>query len=180
MGRARPRLSFSACLGSQVHVRFGGMCCKTILSIRTRNIETRFYFSWVEMLVNVVLSWPLPRGRLIQKDQQPAKAIPPEIILPVQIVDTTNYSEWNLPFEARACPTWQNVTGQSRPRLREGASKADWVMLGNLLRDPNRLLGSGFCRSRCWLGYHNRIGNRLRNIDGFRAGLMSTNHAQPP
>src|ERR1700738_843429 len=81
MGRARPRLSFSACLGSQVHVRFGGMCCKTILSIRTRNIETRFYFSWVEMLVNVVLSWPLPRGRLIQKDQQPAKAIPREIIL---------------------------------------------------------------------------------------------------
>src|SRR6476469_5976065 len=37
--------------------------------------------------------------------------------------------------------------------------------LGNLLRDPNWLLGSGFCRSRCWLGYHNRIGNRLRNID---------------
>lgn len=52
--------------------------------------------------------------------------------------------------------------------------------LGNLLRDPNWLLGSGFCRSRCWLGYHNRIGNRLRNIDGFRAGLMSTNHARPP
>jgi hypothetical protein len=52
--------------------------------------------------------------------------------------------------------------------------------LGNLLRDPNWLLGSGFCRSRCWLGYHNRIGNRLRNIDGFRAGLMSPNHARPP
>lgn len=52
--------------------------------------------------------------------------------------------------------------------------------LGNLLRDPNWLLGSGFCRSRCWLGYHNRIGNCLRNIDGFRAGLMSTNHARPP
>jgi hypothetical protein len=45
------------------------------------------------------------------------------------------------------------------------------VALGNLLRDPNWLLGSGFCRSRCWLGYY----NRLRNIDGFRAGLMSTN-----
>ena len=52
--------------------------------------------------------------------------------------------------------------------------------LGNLLRDTNWLLGGGFCRSRCWLGYHNRIGNRLRNIDGFRAGLMSTNHATPP
>ena len=48
-------------------------------------------------------------------------------------------------------------------------------MLGNLLRVPNWLPGSGFCRSRCWLGYHNRIGNRLRNIDGFRPGLMSTN-----
>src|SRR6266487_2388083 len=46
--------------------------------------------------------------------------------------------------------------------------------------DPNWLLGGGFRRSRCWLGYHNRIGNRLRNIYGFRAGLMSTNHARPP
>src|SRR6516162_11741749 len=52
--------------------------------------------------------------------------------------------------------------------------------LGNLLRYPNWLLGSGFCRSRCWLGYHDWIGNRLRNIDGFRAGLMSTNHAESP
>src|SRR6516162_6120942 len=38
---------------------------------------------------------------------------------------------------------------------------------GHPLRDPNWLLGSGFCRSRCWFGYHNRIGNRLRNIDGL-------------
>jgi hypothetical protein len=49
-----------------------------------------------------------------------------------------------------------------------------------VVRDPNWLLGGGFRRSRCWLGYHNRIGNRLRNIDWFRAGLMSTNHARPP
>src|SRR3989440_13089200 len=54
------------------------------------------------------------------------------------------------------------------------------IASGNFLRDPNWLLGGGFCRSRCWLGYHNRIGNCLRNIDGFRAGLMSTNHARPP
>ena len=51
---------------------------------------------------------------------------------------------------------------------------------GHPLRDPNWLLGGGFCRSRCWLGYHYRIGNRLRNIDGFRAGLMNTNHAGSP
>ena len=51
---------------------------------------------------------------------------------------------------------------------------------GHLLRDLNWLLGGGFCRSSCWLGYHYRIGNRLRNIDGFRAGLMGTNHARPP
>src|SRR6266480_4376563 len=63
--------------------------------------------------------------------------------------------------------------------VRGEASRRD-AALGNLLRDPNWLLGSGFCRSRCWLGYHNRIGNCLRNIDGFRAGLMSTNHARPP
>ena len=53
-------------------------------------------------------------------------------------------------------------------------------VLGHPLRDPNWLLGGGFCRSRCWLGYHYRIGNRLRNIDRFRAGLMGTNHARPP
>ena len=53
-------------------------------------------------------------------------------------------------------------------------------ILRHPLRDPNWLLGGGFCRSRCWLGFHNRIGNRLRNIDGFRARLMSTSHARPP
>src|SRR5262245_62369878 len=50
--------------------------------------------------------------------------------------------------------------------------------LGNLLRDPNWLFGSGLCR--CWLGYHGRSGERLRNIDGFRAGLMSTNYEGSP
>jgi PLD-like domain len=56
------------------------------------------------------------------------------------------------------------------------------VLLGNLFRNSNWLLRSRFCRSRCWcwLGYHNRIGNRLRNIDGFRAGLMTATHARPP
>jgi hypothetical protein len=40
--------------------------------------------------------------------------------------------------------------------------------LGNPLWDPNWLLGGGFRRSRCcWLGYHNRIGKCLRNIDRF-------------
>ena len=38
---------------------------------------------------------------------------------------------------------------------------------GNLLWSPSWLLGSRFRRSRCWLGYHNRIGNGFRNIDGF-------------
>ena len=36
--------------------------------------------------------------------------VPREIILPVQIVDATNYSAWNLPFEARSCPSWEDVT----------------------------------------------------------------------
>jgi len=54
--------------------------------------------------------------------------------------------------------------------------------LGNPVRNSNWLLGSRFSRSRCWywLGYHYRIGNRLRNVEGFRAGLMATNHARPP
>jgi ribose transport system substrate-binding protein len=33
----------------------------------------------------------------------------PEIILPVQIVDANNYAEWNRPFAARPCPSWQDV-----------------------------------------------------------------------
>ncbi len=37
--------------------------------------------------------------------------VPREIIIPVKIVDAANYSAWNLPFEARACPSWQDVTG---------------------------------------------------------------------
>jgi hypothetical protein len=61
-----------------------------------------------------------------------------------------------------------------------GSDSSRDAALGNLLRDPNWLLGSGFCWSRRWLGFHNRIGNRLRNIYGFRAGLMSTNHTRLP
>ena len=52
-------------------------------------------------------------------------------------------------------------------------------ILRNLLRSPNWLLGSWFRRSGYWLGYHNRVGDRLRNVDRFRAGLMSTNHVRP-
>jgi ribose transport system substrate-binding protein len=40
------------------------------------------------------------------------ESIPREIIIPVKIVDATNCSAWNLPFEARACPSWQDVTGR--------------------------------------------------------------------
>ena len=35
--------------------------------------------------------------------------VPREIIIPVKIVDAANYSAWNLPFEARACPSWQDA-----------------------------------------------------------------------
>jgi ribose transport system substrate-binding protein len=37
--------------------------------------------------------------------------VPREIIIPVKIVDAANCSAWNLPFEARACPSWQDLTG---------------------------------------------------------------------
>lgn len=35
--------------------------------------------------------------------------VPEEIILPVQIVDRTNFSAWDQPLEARACPAWEDV-----------------------------------------------------------------------
>ncbi len=40
------------------------------------------------------------------------ETVPREIILPVQIVDAANCATWNLPFQARACPSWQEVTGR--------------------------------------------------------------------
>jgi ribose transport system substrate-binding protein len=41
------------------------------------------------------------------------ETVPREIILPVHIVDATNCSRWNLPFQARQCPGWQEVTDRS-------------------------------------------------------------------
>ncbi len=35
--------------------------------------------------------------------------VPAEIILPVTIVDATNYQPWDRPLEARECPRWENV-----------------------------------------------------------------------
>jgi ribose transport system substrate-binding protein len=37
------------------------------------------------------------------------EVIPPEIILPVQIVDASSCSAWDLPFEQRALPDWDAV-----------------------------------------------------------------------
>lgn len=38
------------------------------------------------------------------------ETVPREIILPVQIVDAANCAKWDLPFTARSCPSWQDVT----------------------------------------------------------------------
>jgi ribose transport system substrate-binding protein len=35
--------------------------------------------------------------------------LPEEIILPVRIVDATNYQPWDRPLEARECPRWEDV-----------------------------------------------------------------------
>jgi ribose transport system substrate-binding protein len=37
------------------------------------------------------------------------EALPPEIILPVQIVDRANCAGWDKPFEQRECPRWEDV-----------------------------------------------------------------------
>jgi ribose transport system substrate-binding protein len=37
--------------------------------------------------------------------------VPREIMLPVQIVDASNCAKWDLPFAARSCPRWEDVTG---------------------------------------------------------------------
>lgn len=40
--------------------------------------------------------------------------VPGEIILPVSIVDRTNYQPWDKPLEQRECPRWSDVTGNQR------------------------------------------------------------------
>jgi len=37
------------------------------------------------------------------------KPVPAEIILPVTIVDATNYQPWDRPLEERECPRWEDV-----------------------------------------------------------------------
>ena len=37
------------------------------------------------------------------------EAVPPEIMLPVQVVDAGNCAAWNVPFEARPSPVWDDV-----------------------------------------------------------------------
>ncbi|MBX9830058.1 MAG: sugar ABC transporter substrate-binding protein [Xanthobacteraceae bacterium] len=39
------------------------------------------------------------------------ETVPPEIILPVQVVDIANCAAWNAPFAARPSPRWQDVVG---------------------------------------------------------------------
>ena len=42
------------------------------------------------------------------------EAVPAEIILPVQIVDRSNYRPWDRPLEERECPSWNDVVRQHR------------------------------------------------------------------
>jgi len=42
------------------------------------------------------------------------ETVPREIILPVQIVDRSNYAAWDRPLEERECPRWENATRGSR------------------------------------------------------------------
>lgn len=42
------------------------------------------------------------------------EAVPAEIILPVNIVDHSNYQPWDKPLGARECPRWSDVAGIPR------------------------------------------------------------------
>ena len=37
------------------------------------------------------------------------QAVPAEIMVPAQLIDGTNCRRWKVPFEARACPTWEEI-----------------------------------------------------------------------
>jgi ribose transport system substrate-binding protein len=40
------------------------------------------------------------------------EAVPPEIILPVQVVDAQNCAAWNAPFAARPSPRWDEIVAR--------------------------------------------------------------------
>ena len=42
------------------------------------------------------------------------ETVPSEIILPVQIVDRTNFQPWDRPLDERECPRWDEVVGRHR------------------------------------------------------------------
>lgn len=41
------------------------------------------------------------------------ETVPREIMLPVQIVDRSNYAPWDKPLEERECPRWEEATGRA-------------------------------------------------------------------
>ena len=41
------------------------------------------------------------------------EAVPAEIVLPVDVVDARNCAAWNVPFEQRIVPTWEQATGRA-------------------------------------------------------------------
>jgi ribose transport system substrate-binding protein len=41
------------------------------------------------------------------------ETVPREIILPVEIVDRSNYADWDKPFEERPLVRWEDISGQS-------------------------------------------------------------------
>jgi ribose transport system substrate-binding protein len=42
--------------------------------------------------------------------------VPPDIELPVQIVDASNCQPWDRPLEERECPRWEDVV-QDQPQI---------------------------------------------------------------
>jgi ribose transport system substrate-binding protein len=37
------------------------------------------------------------------------KPVPPEILVPAELIDCSNYHRWKVPFAERACPAWDEV-----------------------------------------------------------------------
>jgi ribose transport system substrate-binding protein len=42
--------------------------------------------------------------------------VPDEILLPVQVVDASNFEPWDCPLEDRACPRWEEVIAATTAR----------------------------------------------------------------
>ena len=129
---------------------------------------------------NLKIEWRWTGGDVARVREYAAELVrlAPEVILAQSTPNVAAARTFLYAFvEARKGKLSEGLARRLRRRERRDPPRKAWLRVpvrrflgeasGNLLWSLNWLLGSRFRGSRCWLRYHNRIGNGFRNIDGF-------------